>query len=668
MSRKMKNKIFNDDVKLKNKCRKNKIKKIGKKVVFTTLTATMLINVLPFYQSSVTLGKVFAEEERTEFETSDSKSEEIRLKKLELNNVIDKISDDFEMKIREIASNRKDLEIKEDIIYDKLDEIADNAKRELVKLGEINIDEIKTEFEKNINELLSEIINTYHLDSRIFIEESKDGGFKLIDEKLISNSNTTTKPTTEKENGDNSNINTINKPHIVENNDNKAKTDKEGVETDNKSKEKTAKEDGKSDLEKLKEKKAILEKMKAKALEKALFNKQRIRIAGRNRRETALGISRMKYNSSNKIILVSQDSFADSLTASVLAEKLNIPILLTDSKSVSPEVLLEMQRLKTKEVLILGGESAISKSVEEKLKEMKLVVERLSGSDRYETSALVAEKVYKFSGHDKGAIIASGENYPDALSIAPVAARDSQPILLVKNNEIPKRIEDVLVYNSVKNVTIVGGEKSISDNVEKKLKTRNLTRISGKDRYDTALKIATEKFREPHLAYIATGEDFADALTAGPVAATTNAPILLVSKNGFTKNLKTYIDKSKAFALIFLGGEAGIPKAFEDKLAMIGDEKSRAEAEIKLEKARIKLRSEMEKITILKAEEKEMILKEIKEASNENDIKDILSKFKKYEDAMKKMIATEKDNKGKNKIEAENKEFQGTVNEKNNQL
>ena len=391
-----------------------------------------------------------------------------------------------------------------------------------------------------------------------------------------------------------------------------------------------------------------------KEIEKALSNKQRIRIAGRNRRETALGISRIKFNSSSKIILVNQDSFADSLTASVLAERMNVPILLTDSKNLSPEVLLEMQRLKTSEALILGGKSAVSNNVEEKLKSMKVKVERLAGEDRYETSALVAEKVYKMSGHNKGAIIASGEDYPDALAIAPVAARDSQPILLVKNNEMPEKIEDILVYNSVKDVTIVGGEKSVSTDIENKLKTRNLTRISGKDRYDTATKIASEKFRDPHTIYIATGENFADALTAGPVAATTNAPILLVSKKSFSSGLKNYIDKSKAFALIFLGGEDSIPKSFEDRLAMIGNEKTRAIAEMKLEKARRNLLNQLEKITILKPEEKKLILKEISEATNENDINDIVSKFKKFEIEIKKMQEEAKKEQERSKPQIEN--------------
>lgn len=648
MSRKIKNIIIEKRKNTNKECKRSKVKKIGKRVVFSTLTATMLVNALPFHQSSTTVGAAFAAEGRTA-ENFGREEDDIDLARFNLNMEIDYSVKSLEDKLDKIFSSKNNPEIEEDIIYREIAKISDEIKGKLLKsdsLEEIKI-ELKEEYEKKINDLLEDLIYTYNFDSNLYIIENPEKEqFEIIEEKLPFAYNSFAHPMDSQET---SHMDTT---ALMESNE--TAQDINNVR-DNEHKEgNVSNKVEKINIEKLKEQKAIMEKMKAKEIEKALSNKQRIRIAGRNRRETALGISRIKFNSSSKIILVNQDSFADSLTASVLAERMNVPILLTDSKNLSPEVLLEMQRLKTSEVLILGGKSAVSNNVEEKLKSMKVKVERLAGEDRYETSALVAEKVYKMSGHNKGAIIASGEDYPDALAIAPVAARDSQPILLVKNNEMPEKIEDILVYNSVKDVTIVGGEKSVSTDIENKLKTRNLTRISGKDRYDTATKIASEKFRDPHTIYIATGENFADALTAGPVAATTNAPILLVSKKSFSSGLKNYIDKSKAFALIFLGGEDSIPKSFEDQLAMIGNEKTRAIAEMKLEKVRRNLLNQLEKITILKPEEKKLILKEISEATNEKDINDIVSKFKKFEIEMKKMQEEAKKEQERSKPQIEN--------------
>ena len=66
--------------------------------------------------------------------------------------------------------------------------------------------------------------------------------------------------------------------------------------------------------------------------------------------------------------------------------------------------------------------------------------------------------------------------------------------------------------------------------------TLNITRISGSDRYDTSIKIS-EEINNNGIISIASGEHFADALSAGWLATQCKAPLLLVKKNEVPKNV-----------------------------------------------------------------------------------------------------------------------------------
>ena len=54
----------------------------------------------------------------------------------------------------------------------------------------------------------------------------------------------------------------------------------------------------------------------------------------------------------------------------------------------------------------------------------------LTGVDRYDTARLVAEQVKARLGTVSGAVFARGDSFPDALSVAPLAAAKGWPILL----------------------------------------------------------------------------------------------------------------------------------------------------------------------------------------------------------------------------------------------
>ncbi|HHV65407.1 MAG TPA: hypothetical protein GXX46_10105 [Peptococcaceae bacterium] len=161
---------------------------------------------------------------------------------------------------------------------------------------------------------------------------------------------------------------------------------------------------------------------------------------------------------------------------------------------------------------------------------------RLAGTDRYTTSAKIAQTGWSSSYY---AIVVSGDNYPDALCSAPLAARYSAPILLTPKSSLDSRTKSELTRLNVQSVFLIGGTGVISSATEQEIRNLGIevTRIAGKDRYETSLKIA-EALGPSSQAIVATGENFADALSIGPIAAVKGIPILLTPKNNISSGLK----------------------------------------------------------------------------------------------------------------------------------
>lgn len=157
-------------------------------------------------------------------------------------------------------------------------------------------------------------------------------------------------------------------------------------------------------------------------------------------------------------------------------------------------------------------------------------------------------------------MISSRESFPDSLAVSPYASKEAYPILLVKRNSIPSNIKRLIDTSELKNVYIVGGLNTISKDVENKL-TNTIERFSGKDRYETSIKIANSKFKDSKKAYLASGKIFADALVAGPIAGKDNAPILLAPDKGISNEIKNYIDNHKINDLVVVGGYKYLPES-----------------------------------------------------------------------------------------------------------
>ncbi len=278
------------------------------------------------------------------------------------------------------------------------------------------------------------------------------------------------------------------------------------------------------------------------------------RISGRNRIDTAIEVSKKYYEKANTVIIARSDEYPDSLTASPLAKKLNAPILLTSKNELEEPVKAEIKRLKATNIIIVGGVNSISTKVEKELRQYDKEIERIAGHSRYETSAAIAERLLKLSAKQT-AIIASGENFADALTAGAYAAQQEYPILLVQKTTIDTQITKVL--NKYINKTVIaGGVNSVSEKVKKDL-PKNTERIAGRSRYDTAAQIAKKLFKSEK-AFVASGEVFADALVVSPVAGRLSSPILLVNRKESPETIRAYV-KETITEITVIGGKKFVP-------------------------------------------------------------------------------------------------------------
>ncbi len=214
------------------------------------------------------------------------------------------------------------------------------------------------------------------------------------------------------------------------------------------------------------------------------------------------------------------------------------------------------KEIKTERV---AGRSRIETAVEvsKKYYESADTVIVANYANRYETSAKIAQEIIKLTGTKK-AVVASGENFADALTVAPLANKNNMPILLVQKNKIPEEVKEVL--KQMEEVLVVGGELTITKEVESQLP--NPTRIAGANRYDTAKKIYEYGFKDRKEVNIANGTTAADSLVIGSI----DCPILLAEANEIPEATKQAFEEAKFEKVNVFGGENSISESVVKEL------------------------------------------------------------------------------------------------------
>lgn len=184
-------------------------------------------------------------------------------------------------------------------------------------------------------------------------------------------------------------------------------------------------------------------------------------------------------------------------------------------------------------------------------------VKRIAGTNRLETSLSVG----KLFTNSENVVIAAAESFPDALVGGNLAGALEAPLLITSKDSVSDGLLTRLEELGVKNVYLLGGENTLSNNVHKTLSEKFVVeRIAGSDRFKTsemvAEKIAKITENENPSKYFAYGFNFPDALAAAPLVSL-NKGLLLLSDG------KTAIESTG----IAIGGENSVPGQAQERIA-----------------------------------------------------------------------------------------------------
>jgi len=251
------------------------------------------------------------------------------------------------------------------------------------------------------------------------------------------------------------------------------------------------------------------------------------RIAGADRYKTAIAISsKLAAGSAPAVVLATGESFPDALAGVPLAKQVGGPLLLTPTAGPNAAVTAEIKRVLKPggTVYVLGGTNAVSQSVVAALGSVN--VTRIGGADRYQTALKIADQL----GDPGNVVLATGADYADALAAGPYAsdvfgadATHPAAILLTDGPQLPADVKAYLAKAHA--VAAVGGQAVTA------ARTANVTvapgaSFRGYDRYFTAAMVAAT-FKGEKTAGVATGENFADALTGAAYLARAGGPLVL---------------------------------------------------------------------------------------------------------------------------------------------
>jgi putative cell wall-binding protein len=274
------------------------------------------------------------------------------------------------------------------------------------------------------------------------------------------------------------------------------------------------------------------------------------RINGHDRYDTSAKIADKTFPSGVDTVIIASgenNHYPDSLAGNYLAgaQGSGAPVLLVKKNTIPDKIQAAINKLDPTNAIIVGGYGAVSTDVTGDLQQDGLTVTRVKGHDRYDTMKAVDEAVSDVGKAPNGkttAIIANGQNFPDALASGPIAYHSHFPIVLVKPKDYVSQAKAVLADDHIDQVIISGGFAAVSKDVEAKINSdgvSTLKRARGSDRSDTAkiladFAIGTLNYSDTHLN-LATGQpslDGVDALSAGPHAATdktAGTPLLITN-------------------------------------------------------------------------------------------------------------------------------------------
>jgi Putative cell wall-binding domain len=203
-------------------------------------------------------------------------------------------------------------------------------------------------------------------------------------------------------------------------------------------------------------------------LQAGFSSDQLVRIQGKDRYETSAAIAEMVGTSDGSAFIVTGENFPDALGAAGVAGEKGIPVVLMPSNQLNASSLAVLKRLDVQQVNVIGLNQTMYGLIKKELQKLipEVQVSSIRGVDRYATTVSVVnsrtEPVTEI-------ILATGENFPDALAGAAFAVHRKAVLLLIPETDLAGHSE---LRSYLKNVgpgislvETLGGSSVLNDQI-----------------------------------------------------------------------------------------------------------------------------------------------------------------------------------------------------------
>ena len=317
---------------------------------------------------------------------------------------------------------------------------------------------------------------------------------------------------------------------------------------------------------------------------------QVVRYAGSDRYamsiEVAQALVDAEGGSSEWVVLVSGESWADAAAAGPLAASLGAPVVLVPSGGLQAlsariEFAELLRSAGVRRVMIVGSGIVLPDHKQSVLYGLGMLprdVERLHGTDPVATSIAVAERISapaELGELDRTVVIASDRSVADAVAVGPLAAAGPFPLLFTAPDALDPRIAAYLTEYEIAHVVLVGGTAAITPAVQHAIESAGVTvtRLAGRDRIDTA-RLAADLFDQhtaddpacyagPFGMGLAATQQPEGALTAGALLAQQCAPLRYTEPDRLPADLRNTLflvsSHPEGARVLAFAGEAQVP-------------------------------------------------------------------------------------------------------------
>ena len=278
----------------------------------------------------------------------------------------------------------------------------------------------------------------------------------------------------------------------------------------------------------------------------------------------------------NKLIKFIEKYNKDNASTPITAEKSNDGLSVVINVPVAPKQSINANTIANYATITVNGTAKEINSFADALNLTNLdgsgaTVKTIGGTNRVQTAIEVSQTAFP-NANQKGqnVVLVSEYAIADGLTATPFAKQKTAPILLTNKDKISDDVmaEIQRVLGTDGKVYLVGGDAVLSTNIEDQLGAKNINfeRIKGKNREATSLEIA-KQMKATDKVFVAGGHGEADAMSVANVAATKEAPILLVGQNGLSDDQARFVKYQNGTTEAYIiGGDARVPASVDGQV------------------------------------------------------------------------------------------------------